>query len=134
MGITSYEWGPRLQNEALKCWFYGISWSILLGYSQLVMLFFSSGKSAPSQDTGGKRAESEDEKESPESAKEAARKAELQLARSRILTQLAIDHCDIFIPGSAVGWIPAGPVGVGTCQSISSVLAMQQVWAKVQVS
>lgn len=52
--------------------------------------------------------------------------------RHRIWTQLAIDCNDLVIPGSAVGWISAGPIFVGTCSTISTALAGRQIWDRVQ--
>lgn len=135
MGITSYDWGPWLQNEALKFWFYGIAVSLLLGYYQLLLLSLSSNKTpAPTgtEPTDEKSPKIKDGKSASPSSEQAAQKAEEdKVARGKILTQLAIDHCDIFLPGSAVGWIPADEVGVGLCQSISSALSMPGIWERV---
>lgn len=132
MGVTSFDWGPRLQNEALKCWFYSISFSLVLGYYQYIMLYFSPPKaSKPASSTDEKANDEKDSTNASPSEEDLARAEELSAAQSKITTQLIIDHCDIFLPGSAVGWIPAGPIGVGTCQSISSVFAMRSVWEKM---
>lgn len=135
MGITSFDWGPQLQLEALKCWFYGISFSLVLGYYQLATLHFSASTApTPTKATSENSTAAKDAKDPPAASREdLARKQAQDAARSKITTQLAIDHCDLFLPGSAVGWIPAGQAGVGLCQSISSILAMQGVWEKVNV-
>lgn len=127
MSITDYEWSDKLQIEALKFWFYGISVSLLLGYYQLFVSYFFSNTPQPTPTLNEKSTEEELAKVKEETARTAA----VQATRSKILTQLAIDHCDIFLPGSAVGWIPADQAMVGLCQSISSVLAMGSVWEKV---
>lgn len=135
MGLTTYEWGDRLQTEALKCWFYGISVSIFLGYYQLISLyFFSSEKPTAVPKTASEKVppgKNETEKATPPSSDDAARSAAFEATRGRIVTQLTIDMADIFLPGSALGWAKVGPVVVGACQSASSLLAMQQVWARV---
>lgn len=138
MGITTYPWATQLQHEALKCWFYGISFSILLGYYQILTAYPQSKKATPTRKIDEKNAEVAIEKDASSAAVKFTKKgaeleklAEDRRARARTYTQLAIDHCDIFLPGSAVGWIPVGSVMVGTCQSISSLLAMGQVWERV---
>jgi hypothetical protein len=52
--------------------------------------------------------------------------------KKQLYTTLAIDCCDILIPGSAVGWIPVSSVTVGIASSISSVIVGQQIWTRVQ--
>ena len=44
-----------------------------------------------------------------------------------------IDVCDILIPGSAVGWIPVGPVIVGIASCLSSRITGGRIWTKVQL-
>lgn len=134
MGVTSFPWGARVENEALKCWFYGIAFSLLLGYYQLAMLYLSPPK-ASKVEANTKDVKPKEEKETATPTpmgKELADADAFQARRSKITNQLITDHCDIFLPGSAVGWIPAGQVGVGTCQSISSILSMRKVWEKVK--
>nr|POE76143.1 hypothetical protein CFP56_59623 [Quercus suber] len=53
-------------------------------------------------------------------------------ARSKLYTQIVIDGCDLFLPGSAVGWIPADLVTVGVAGTISTVLAGRDIWHRVQ--
>jgi len=53
-------------------------------------------------------------------------------SKKQLYTALLIDSCDILIPGSAVGWIPASSVTVGVASSISSVIVGQQIWGRVQ--
>ena len=52
--------------------------------------------------------------------------------RRELYTSLLIDSCDILIPGSAVGWLPASSVTVGVASSISSVIVGRQIWRRVQ--
>lgn len=138
MGISSYDWADQLQHEALKCWFYGISWSLALGFYQYTMLYLTDNKTSPSKSASGKKStKTTDGKKSSDSAtpqEDLAKRAELDSARAKIHIQLAIDSLDIFLPGSAVGWLNVDPVMVGACQALSSVLAMKGVWDKVQQS
>lgn len=130
MGITTYDWATQLQQEALKCWFYGISWSILLSVYQLLTVFFS--EPAAVQPVNAKSNEKETSEKQPAARQKPSVTARDPALRSKIYTQLMIDGCDIFLPGAAVGWIPVDQVFVGTCQTISSALAGRQVWDRVQ--
>jgi len=56
-----------------------------------------------------------------------------QNTESAILaSSFVLDCCDILIPGSAVGWIAVDAVTVGIASCISSVIAGQQIWVRVQ--
>lgn len=111
MGITSTQWGPVLQFEALKFWFYSISVSILIGVYQVL----------GAQSTPAQRPEHKYKKNGVE-----------QAARTRRLyKQLVIDGCDLLVPGSAVGWIRADPVTVGVASCVSTVLAGHNIWVRV---
>lgn len=147
MGLTTYEWGPRVQHEANKCWFISLAFSILLSLHGLSSLFASSGeKRAPTIRTeNGKASDSvkkitpdttdgaTDEKQNDKSNRQPALKGGApDLLRSKLYTQLIIDSCDICIPGSAVGWLTAGPILVGTLMTVSTTLAGRQIWIRVQ--
>ncbi|THW89380.1 hypothetical protein D6D15_05290 [Aureobasidium pullulans] len=54
------------------------------------------------------------------------------MSSATLASDLVLDCCDILIPGSAVGWIPVDSVTVGIASSISSIIAGQQIWARVQ--
>ncbi|CAD0015373.1 unnamed protein product [Aureobasidium pullulans] len=54
------------------------------------------------------------------------------MSSATLASNLVLDCCDILIPGSAVGWIPVDSVTVGIASSISSIIAGQQIWARVQ--
>lgn len=49
-----------------------------------------------------------------------------------LASSLVLDCCDILIPGSAVGWIAVDSVTVGIASCISSIIAGQQIWVRVQ--
>ena len=53
-------------------------------------------------------------------------------ARRKIYAQLLIDCADIIIPSAAVGWIQADELIVGIAGMISTVVAGQAIWARVQ--
>lgn len=125
MGVTKYDWGPRLQSEADKCWFYAISFSILLSVYRFSQLLFAAKTKAST--TKGDNNSTKDEK-SEESAKRPAK----DLASAMLLIQLTIDCCDLMIPGNSTGWIPVDLYAVGAAQFTSSALAAQQIWRRVQ--
>ena len=126
MGVTSFEWGPKLQNEADKCWFYAISFSICLSLYRLVELFFAQTTSSATAADTPKGAEDE---KSKEPAKPTPVESSTHVA---LLTQLTIDCCDLTIPGFSTGWIPIRLVFVGAAQFTSSALAIQHIWRRVQ--
>ncbi|KAK3703445.1 hypothetical protein LTR37_014435 [Vermiconidia calcicola] len=129
MGVTSYSWGRMLEDEALTCWFYGIAFSIALSLYQLFELSFG----ATAQKTVPKEKPATEEEKTAVSQSEkhsAVKKAEedRKMASSKIYTQLTIDCCDLLIPGAAIGWVPAPEAIVGVAQSISSAIAIRQIW------
>ncbi len=133
MGATNTAWGPRLQLESNKFWFYGIAASILLSLCELLIPSPSS-KSAvrkPEKDTTLRQ--NKTSKASRDNKQEPGKKA-LERRDGEIYKQLIIDICDISIPGSFVGWIQASQVTVGIAMSISSALAARDIWNKLHSS
>ena len=51
--------------------------------------------------------------------------------RNKIITQLAIDTCDILIPGAAVGWIPLDAVYTGIAGGVSAGISLRGMCLKV---
>ena len=129
--------------EAEKSWLYAIAASIVIG---LYQLFFSA--SAASTKTLAERDSSQQEetielkptdekKPLHEMAALTTKQDEQNQAvetDSKIYRQLVIDCCDIFIPGASVGWIPVSNTVVGTAQFISTILAGQLIWKRVQAA
>jgi cytoskeletal protein RodZ len=74
-----------------------------------------------------------DEKEDPTSLY-LQKQANQQIQRARLYKTLLLDSCDIFIPGSAVGWIDASTVTVGIASCISSLISLDEMWKRVQNS
>jgi hypothetical protein len=122
MGIWSTEWAPQLFVEAMKFWFYSISFSIVLG---LILLYSSSSKSAASSKTiarSSKKISRED------IDREAKRKSSF---RWDLAKKLSVDCCDLFIPGSTTGWLAVSSGTVGILSMISTVLASFDIWKRV---
>lgn len=153
MGATSFSWGPRVQLEANKCWFYSLAFSIILSLYELwapetpakenktlSSTPSSSGSTTPSE-AGNPMDGSRDEKDLTGNTNEGSEQASTApsaiskpstKSRAKIYNQLLIDTCDLFIPGAAVGWIPVGPILVGTASTISTTVAGKQIWNRVQ--
>jgi len=105
MDVTQYPWAPALQLEASKYWFYALAISI-------VLLLYDLGVVAL-----GRR------------AKGIVQNVETS---SSLLKQLIMDGCDLLIPGSALGWLPASPLVVGIAMAVSSFLAIQRIWQDLE--
>jgi hypothetical protein len=126
MGIWSSDWAPRLFVEAMKFWFYSISFSIFLS---LVLLCSQLWKlSLPPKRESGK-GEKTVEAEVDRVATET--KQSIALWRG-LLKKLVIDCCDIFIPGLTTGWLVVSSGTVGILGIISTVLASLDIWERVQ--
>ena len=122
MGIWSTEWAPRLFLEAMKFWFYSISFSITLN---LVLLCSSLLKlTNPLNEDGISGGESPKEVNA-----EAKRKG---LLHWDLMKKLAIDCCDIFIPGFTTGWLAVSSATVGMLGMVSTLLASIDIWERVQ--
>lgn len=121
-----------VQREANKSWFYALLFSILVSLYELLILQIpkpiKSEKQASAEGNGStSKGEVKEKSTAPSSVSSLSDRE-----RNRIWAQLAIDCNDLIIPGSAVGWISAGPIFVGTCSTISTVLAGRQIWNRVQ--
>jgi hypothetical protein len=127
MGVTHYSWGPSLQNEADKCWFYAITFSIILSLYRLLYLFFATG------DLNEKGSGSSPASQN-ETSKEGGQGKDKRNAYRALCVRLTIDCCDLTIPGSSTGWIPVELAVVGAAQFTSSALAGLQIWRRVQLS
>ena len=126
MRVTNYSWGPALQNEANKMWFYAISFSILLSLYNLAILVISTPSNQGKQSTISKVDQNE------KSSKAEVLKVDRSNAFIKLVVHLAIDCCDLLIPGSSIGWILVPEAAVGAAQATSSALATPQIWRRVQ--
>lgn len=133
MGVTAYEWGPKVQMEANRSWFFGLVFSILLSLYDL--LLDESLPIMPGASTDGPVDEKMNGHAKEKSAGSTTPEKKTQIPRpdlTKIFSQLVIDSCDLFIPGAAVGWIPIGPLFIGTASTISTTVAAAQIWSRVQ--
>ncbi|WPH03777.1 Hypothetical protein R9X50_00666000 [Acrodontium crateriforme] len=139
MGVTTYDWGPQVQLQADRAWLYALIASIWLGLWRL----FVAGPvvSLKEVKVDAKQTQNDeviDEKKAALDEKKvlyekAPPKAKVQTVdKAKIYRQLVIDCCDVCIPGSSIGLIPVSPTVVGSAQFISTILAGQVIWNRVQ--
>ncbi|PBP26048.1 PEX11 domain protein [Diplocarpon rosae] len=127
MGVVPTTWAAGLFTEAMKFWFYSLALGIVGGIWELWGLL---GQDA----VPGKRLEGKSRKSRGDEAKMTqARQTEADANRKKIMKKLVIDGCDLFVPGSATGWIPASSGNVGMMSVVSTVLAGLDVWNRVNV-
>jgi hypothetical protein len=127
MGITATAWGPQIAQESAKFWFYAIATSILLSLYQVFFVV------TPARPAAKVISPTNDEK-APSTEKSAPVPTQADTKSADLYRQLLIDGCDLFVPGSVIGWIPTEPLTVGIFMSISSALAMSSMWPKIQAN
>jgi hypothetical protein len=147
MGVTTYSWASTVQLEANKCWFYAIIASILLSLHALCSppdtppcpVNKPSRKTLPKQAKNSTAAASAasrgaGEKCGPADSNVASgqKTASRPPISSGIATALAVDVCDLLIPGSAIGWITTPTVLVGVAMATSTVLSGWAIWLRVR--
>lgn len=126
MRATDYAWGHTLQLEANRCWFWAICASILICCYQLLQ---TPGESRATTGTPKDTSTTTEGEKLPDT-RQTERSEEIHYMS--ICRQLLIDGCDLIIAGSSVGWVSADEVRVGTAYMISSAVAGQQLWERVQ--
>lgn len=134
MGIVHHEWAPQLLIEANKFWLYSIVCSLSL--SLLTLITLSSTIPERSEPVSGIQQERHDEKSDKKKSttdRDMAEEANFQrAARQKVISRIAADACDVLIPGAMVGWIPVSASTVGVAGSVSSLLAMMEIWERVK--
>ncbi|PBP26178.1 PEX11 domain protein [Diplocarpon rosae] len=127
MGVVPATWAAGLFIEAMKFWFYSLALGIVSGILELCGLL---GQDA----VPGKRLEGKSRKSRGGEAKVTQRRQTgADANRKKIMERLVIDGCDLFVPGSATGWIPASSANVGMMSVVSTVLAGLNIWKRVNV-
>jgi len=125
MGVWSTEWAPKLFVEAMKFWFYSISFSIILSF---VLLYFELSKSTMPP----KREQGKSEKIDAQVDRGATETKQRSSLRKGLMKKLVIDCCDIFIPGFTTGWLIVSSGTVGILGIISTVLGSLDIWDRLQ--
>lgn len=125
MGIWVTPWAQELFIECHKWWFFGIALSII---GSTVDIFFPVSEPTP---TSSSSSSSSAAKKSATGEKE---KKQPQQSQIRDLTplvkRLIVDSCDLVIPGSVLGWIPASGTQVGIVMIVSTLVASGDIWAQ----
>jgi hypothetical protein len=127
MGVTNTSWGPNLLQESNKFWFYALTSSLLLSMYQIFL--GSAMFTQPTKSTTTEKVDASTDNKS--STSEKSQSGAPQRDMSQVYKQFIVDGCDILIPGSVVGWIPADAVTVGVAMSLSSFLSARDIWFKV---
>ena len=47
-----------------------------------------------------------------------------------LVKNIIVDACDLVIPGSVLGWIPASSTQVGLAMVVSTLIASGDIWAQ----
>lgn len=134
MKVTGTSWGPGVLQESLKFWFYALSASILLSIYDLCMIWTANEPVPEIKQNGqavGKKDSNGSHKTTPVSSKPSSAAS---VGTASIYKKLLIDCCDLLIPGAATGWIITGPVTIGVTGCISSLVSMEDIWKRVQMS
>ena len=112
MEIWSTTWALTLLLEANKFWFYSLLFSLA---SCLLQLYRVRSPSTPLRAT-------------------ARSKAKSNVLPWPLARQILTDACDLLIPGSTTGWARTSPAIVGLATVISTLLASEEIWYRVQRS
>jgi hypothetical protein len=110
MEIWSPAWAPTLLLEANKFWFYSLLFSLASCLLQVYRL-----RSLPTP--AGATARS---------------KARSNILPWPLVRQVLTDACDLLIPGSITGWARTSPAIVGLATVVSTLLASEEIWYRVQ--
>ncbi|KAL2823574.1 peroxisomal biogenesis factor 11 [Aspergillus cavernicola] len=113
MDVSHVEWYTPLMTEANKFWFYAIILSIARASWEL---FFAPGPSKGS----GKNVTDKKGRQTPS--------VEPSSSTWPLVKQIIIDSCDLTLPGSFVGWVPATGLQIGIAMIISTALAGHNIW------
>lgn len=132
LGVWKTTWAPRNMLEANKFWFFSILCSILAGFFRLWQI----SRSSSIVNVEVKEVTEEDLPKNEGARKLTVPAPKEQLLESGnyepIIRRLAIDFCDLSIPGFATGWAKSTPMIVGIGSATSAVLASIDIWNRVQ--
>jgi hypothetical protein len=122
MNVFLVSWYTPILLESYKFWFYAICTAITKTASDLLL-----GPAAPSD-----KIDSVDEKEEDKASGHSQISKPVPSTAS-LLNRIIIDSLDLIIPGSLLGWIPVGDLGVALAMLASTILVWTTAWAKAQV-
>ncbi len=120
MNVARVDWYRPLMTEANKFWFYALVLSIL----RMTWLIFFPVEATPAKGKGKGKSKSNGK---VDAEKETAKQPKWPLVK-----KIIIDGCDLTLPGSFVGWVPASGLQVGAAMVVSTVLVGHNVWLAQQ--
>lgn len=117
MSIWIVPWYTPVLLEANKFWFYALCISIFTTVWEL--LFGSTVQNEPEKDNSDidRKGEMVERPSSKPSS-----------VPTPLVKLLVIDGCDLFLPGSMLGWISVRNLGVGMAMVVSTVMASLDIW------
>ena len=121
MGVVPSTWAADLFIEAMRLWFYSLVLSILCGLMELWALHWT--------DIATEKKVAEETEKPVEIAVMEGKSRNRK--KRKITKKLVIDGCDLFIPGSATGWMATSQSNVGMLSVASTLLAGSDIWARV---
>lgn len=121
MNVLLVSWYTPILLEANKFWFYAICITITSTILDLL--------SSPEAPNTRENSIVEKEKEKTSVSSTSSKSASTFMC---LLKRLLIDLLDLTIPGSFLGWIPMGDMGVAAAMLISTILVWPTAWAKAQ--
>ncbi|KAL4808179.1 peroxisomal biogenesis factor 11 [Aspergillus unguis] len=110
MNVARVEWYTALMTEANKFWFYALVLSITRCIFEI--LFPGPAPVANIKEKG--------------SGKEKAKP--VRPPKWPLVKKAVIDACDLTLPGSFIGWVPASGLQIGVGMVVSTLLAGHNVW------
>ena len=121
MDVLLVSWYTPILLEAYKFWFY----AVCIAITRTVLDLLSSPEAPNTRVNSTGKKEKEKASVSPTSSKSAS-------TFMCLLKRLLIDLLDLTIPGSFLGWIPMGDMGVAAAMLASTILVWPTAWAKAQ--
>lgn len=135
-GIYKFKNGAKLQREAYRAWFVGLSCNIAAGLYTLYNLQKLAEKRETSSGDGekaveGKKLQRYVDMMVPEEMVE-DELTDLIDCREQAATKLQLlsDVCDITVPSSAIGYVNLDDGIVGLAGTVSSLIALSAAWVK----
>ncbi|KAL4915976.1 peroxisomal biogenesis factor 11 [Aspergillus aurantiobrunneus] len=107
MNVARVDWYRPLMTEANKFWLYALTLSIIRATWEVLFPV-----------------------EAPAGGENGTEKNTKQPAAPKwpLVKRIIIDGCDLTLPGSFIGWVPATGLQIGLVMVVSTVLAGHNVW------
>ncbi|KAL4963137.1 PEX11 domain protein [Aspergillus stella-maris] len=125
MNVARVNWYKPLMTEANKFWFYALSLSIMRCFWELLFPTVSTipAKISEKDSSSGK---------GKGKGKGKAQTQQVTPPKWPLIKRIIIDGCDLTLPGSFIGWVPASGLQIGIGMVVSTLLAGHEVWLRQQ--